>query len=68
LTGGNVQTSAPSGRSCAPSSYAIYDVASQDQAVEWTKRFLSVHAQHWPEWEAEASVLKVLGPEDFGPQ
>jgi hypothetical protein len=48
-------------------SYAIYDVRSKEDAVEWTNRFLKLHSDLWPGWEGEADVLKVFGPEDFGP-
>jgi hypothetical protein len=48
-------------------SYAIYDVRSRDEAVEWTNRFLRLHRDLWPGWEGEARVLKVFGPEDFPP-
>jgi hypothetical protein len=48
-------------------SYAVYDVRSKEDAVEWTNRFLRLHAELWPGWEGEADVLKVFGPEDFAP-
>jgi hypothetical protein len=48
-------------------SYAIYQVSSKEEAVEWASRFLRAHAEHWPGYESEVQVLKVLGPEDFGP-
>jgi hypothetical protein len=48
-------------------SYALYDVRSKEEAVEWTNRFLRLHQDLWPGWEGEADVLKVYGPEDFGP-
>jgi hypothetical protein len=48
-------------------SYALYDVRSKEEAVEWANRFLRLHRDLWPEWEGEADVLKVFGPEDFGP-
>ena len=47
-------------------SYALYDVRSKEEAVEWTNRFLRLHQDLWPDWEGEADVLKVFGPEDFG--
>jgi len=66
LNGGN--TSTTDGRFTKDlASYAIYDVASQKEVVEWTSRFLGVHAEHWPGWDGEVQLLKVLGPEDFGP-
>lgn len=46
-------------------SYALYEVRSKAEAVEWTSRFLALHRE-WPGWTGEARVLKVMGPEDFG--
>ncbi|GAB2777440.1 YciI family protein [Amycolatopsis magusensis] len=46
-------------------SYAVYDTRTKEEAVEWTRRFLALHAEHWPGWHGEARVLKVFGPEDF---
>jgi hypothetical protein len=48
-------------------SYAIYQVRSKEEAVEWTSRFIRLHQELWPGWEGEARVLRVFGPEDFGP-
>lgn len=48
-------------------SYAIYDVASKEEAVQWTNRFMQLHVDLWPGWEGHADVLKVFGPEDFDP-
>lgn len=46
-------------------SYAAYQVRSKEEAVEWATRFMKVHQEHWPAWEGESEVLRVLGPEDF---
>ena len=48
-------------------SYAIYDVRSKEEAVEWASRFLRAHRDLWPGWEGEAEVHRVFGPEDFAP-
>jgi len=48
-------------------SYALYDVRSKEDAVEWTSRFMKLHRDLWPEWEGESDVLRVFGPEDFSP-
>jgi hypothetical protein len=48
-------------------SYALYQVRSKEEAVEWTSRFLRLHRDLWPGWEGEADVLRVFGPEDFAP-
>ncbi|WP_020573900.1 YciI family protein [Actinopolymorpha alba] len=48
-------------------SYAIYQVRTKEEAVEWTSRFLKLHRDLWPGWEGEAEVLQMFGPEDFAP-
>ena len=49
-------------------SYALYQVRSKEEAVEWASRFMRLHRDLWPGWEGAADVLKVFGPEDFAPQ
>jgi hypothetical protein len=44
--------------------YAIMNLPTREKAVEWTRRFIELHRQHWPEWEGEAEVRQVVGPED----
>ena len=46
-------------------SYALYEVRTKEEAVEWTSRFMRLHRDLWSGWEGEADVLKVFGPEDF---
>ena len=48
-------------------SYALYQVRSKEEAVEWASRFVRLHQDLWPGWEGAADVLKVFGPEDFAP-
>jgi hypothetical protein len=48
-------------------SYAVYQVRSKEEAVEWASRFMNLHKDLWPGWEGESRVLKVFGPEDFAP-
>jgi hypothetical protein len=48
-------------------SYAIYQVDSKAEAVDWTSRFMQLHRDLWPGWEGEAEVVQVFGPEDFAP-
>ena len=47
-------------------SYALYEVRSKEEAVEWGTRFMKLHRDLWEGWEGEADVLKLFGPEDFG--
>jgi hypothetical protein len=46
-------------------SYALYEVRSKEEAVQWASRFVTLHRDLWPGWEGDADVLKVFGPEDF---
>ena len=46
-------------------SYALYEVRSKDEAIEWASRFMGLHRDLWAGWEGETEVLKVMGPEDF---
>jgi hypothetical protein len=48
-------------------SYALYEVRSKEEAVEWATRFIKLHRVVWEGWEGETYVHKVFGPEDFGP-
>ena len=43
--------------------YAVYDVASRDEVVHWTKRFMDLHRRTWPGWEGESEIRQVFGPE-----
>ncbi|WSA24801.1 YciI family protein [Streptosporangium sp. NBC_01755] len=66
LTGGRLSvTDGPFAEAKELISYALYQVRSKEEAVEWTSRFLRIHRDHWEGWEGEADVLRVFGPEDF---
>jgi len=46
-------------------SYAIYEVSSKEEVVDWASRFMNLHKQFWPGWEGETEILQIFGPEDF---
>jgi hypothetical protein len=48
-------------------SYALYEVRSKEEVVEWTSRFMKLHRDLWEGWEGEAQIYRVFGPEDFAP-
>jgi hypothetical protein len=67
LTGGQLSvTDGPFAEAKETISYALYEVRSKEEAVEWASRFIVLHRDMWPSWEGDAEILKVLGPEDFG--
>ncbi|MEX0854113.1 MAG: YciI family protein [Bauldia sp.] len=44
--------------------YAIYNVRSKEEALEWTRRFMNLHKQHWPDFEGETELRQMR---EFGP-
>jgi hypothetical protein len=40
--------------------FATYDVPSKEEAIYWTRRFLQLHVDHWPEWEGECEIRAVF--------
>src|SRR5262249_22575886 len=43
--------------------YAIFELSSKEEAIEWTRRFLELHIQHWPAWNGEVEVRQMAeGP------
>src|ERR1700759_2737620 len=41
-------------------SYALYEVRSKDEAVEWAARFIKLHRDHWAGWTGSHPVLPVV--------
>ncbi len=49
-------------------SYAVYELASREEAVEWATRFLTLHRDLWPGWQGVAEIRQVLpAPPAGGP-
>ena len=45
-------------------SYALYEVRSREEAVEWASRFMKVHRDLWQGWAGNTDILQVMGPGD----
>jgi hypothetical protein len=43
--------------------YAIYDVPTRDDVVEWTTRFMELHRRVWPGWTGESEIRQLIGPQ-----
>jgi hypothetical protein len=66
VSGGKLTvTDGPFAESKEMISYALYQVRSKEEAVEWCSRFVQLHKDLWPGWEGEAQVLQVFTAEDF---
>lgn len=37
--------------------YAIYELDSDAEIVEWTQRFIELHRKYWPQWDGEVTIL-----------
>jgi hypothetical protein len=42
--------------------YAMFEVTSKAEMLEWTRRFMDLHRTHIPGWEGEAEIRQVAGP------
>ncbi len=40
--------------------YAVYELKSKEEAVEWSRRFMQLHVEHWPGWEGEAEIRQIF--------
>jgi hypothetical protein len=66
LAGGQLSvTDGPFAEAKEMISYALYQVRSKEEAVEWAARFMRLHRDLWPAWEGESDILRVFGSEDF---
>lgn len=41
--------------------FAVFEIASRQQAVAAARAFMELHRQHWPGWEGESEVRQVFG-------
>lgn len=41
-------------------SYALYEVRSKEEAVEWAARFVRLHRDLWPGWTGSTDILQVM--------
>ena len=47
--------------------YAVYSVKSKEEVLEWTRRFMQIHIDHWPGWSGVSEVRQIFDPADFAP-
>ena len=44
--------------------YAVFNVKSKQEAIEWVKRFIGLHKEHWKGWEGESEIRQLM---EYGP-
>lgn len=42
--------------------FAVYAVTSKEEALEWTRRFMALHQEHWQDWEGEVELRQMYDP------
>jgi len=47
--------------------YAVYQLKSKQEAIEWTSRFMQLHKDHWKGWEGESEIRQIFDASDFAP-
>ena len=45
--------------------YAIFNLKSKEEALDWAKRFMELHKVHWPEFEGETQIRQMFEAGDF---
>src|ERR1043165_6504894 len=61
LEGGQVTvTDGPFTESKELISYALYEVRSKEEAVEWAAMFVKLHRHLWPGWTGATDILQVM--------
>ena len=45
--------------------YGVVEAETEEEAVEGAVWLMNMHKEHWPGWEGEVEVRRILGPEDF---
>jgi hypothetical protein len=40
--------------------FATFEVPTREAAIEWTRRFMEAHRQHWPGWEGETEIRQLF--------
>ncbi len=47
--------------------YGVVRSATEEDAVRGAVWLMNMHREHWPGWEGEVEVRRILGPDDFQP-
>jgi hypothetical protein len=39
--------------------YAVFDVKSKEEMLQWATRFMQLHKEHWKGWEGETEIRQM---------
>lgn len=37
--------------------YAVYELDTDAEIIDWTERFVELHRKYWPQWDGEVTIL-----------
>ena len=40
--------------------FAVYNVKTREEAVDWARKFMELHRVHWKGWEGETEVRELM--------
>jgi hypothetical protein len=40
--------------------YAVYSVKTKQEAIDWARRFMTLHQRHWPGWQGETELRQLM--------
>ncbi len=40
--------------------FAVYDVATREEALAWSRKFVDLHIEHYPEWPMQVEVRELF--------
>lgn len=65
VEGGQLQVDGPYAEAKeAIGGFAIYELDTEAEAVEWVRKFLECHRKHWPAWEGQVTLQQLI---NYGP-
>jgi hypothetical protein len=44
--------------------FAVFNVKSKKEAIDWTLKFMDLHKKYWPGWEGVTEVRQMWSPQD----
>jgi hypothetical protein len=53
-------TEGPGGTADPVAAYAVYDVATRQEVVEWSNRLMQLYRTSWPGWSGEVEIRQVV--------
>ena len=48
--------------------YAIFEVNSKQEVLDWSRRFMNLHKEHWKGWEGETEIRQLFGGPEPAPR